>query len=405
MRAGYPLMRDGREGRDATACCVNRGLRIADKTITNPPSSPRLVPNLLRLAVHHAARSPSQLAVQSAILFPISNLSPHDPGPAAARGRADSLSLDSRALIQTGAGGGIRVGIAAWTEPTLTAPGVFYPREARTAETRLRYYASRFPVVEVDSSYYALPTRQVAELWVERTPSDHVFNVKAHALMTGHPTEPGRLPASIRNMLPDDLAVARRVYPKDLGEEVLDAVWRTFLDALVPLADSGKLGAVLLQYPPWFVPTRASAAELGRARERMGDVQAAVEFRRGTWLSERLRHRTTGLLRDLGMTYVIVDEPQGMKSSVPPVAALTTPELAMFRLHGKRRDTWEKPTTPVSERYRYLYDRAELEKWIPEIVAASQAVEHVHVVFNNCYGNYATTNAAEMARMLRDVLQ
>ena len=357
--------------------------------------------------VRSFVRSSSQFALRSSLHNlspPPIPLSPHDPGPPAARIRADSLSLDGRALIETREGGSILVGIAAWTEPTLTAPGVFYPREARTAETRLRYYASRFPVVEVDSSYYALPTRQMAELWDERTPPDHVFNVKAHALMTGHPTEPARLPPFIREMLPDEVAAARRVYPRDLGAEVLDAVWRTFLDALVPLDDAGKLGVVLLQYPPWFVPTRESAAELRAARERMGDVLAAVEFRRGTWLSERLRDRTVALLRDLGMTYVMVDEPQGMKSSVPPISAVTTPKLAIFRLHGRRHDTWEKPTTPVSERYRYLYDRAQLEQWIPEIVTASHAVEHVHVIFNNCYGNYATTNASEMAGMLRDAL-
>ncbi|MBC7789480.1 MAG: DUF72 domain-containing protein [Anaerolineae bacterium] len=328
--------------------------------------------------------------------------SSHDPGAEAAREHADEFALDPLARILPHAGGEILVGTASWTDPTITAPGVFYPREARTAETRLRYYSSRFPVVEVDSSYYALPTRGMAELWAERTPPGHVFDVKAHAVMTGHPTEPSRLPGLIREMLPADLAAKRRVYPKELGDEVRAAIWGWFLDALEPLREAGKLGSVLLQYPPWFTPTGANAAELRGARERLGEVRGAVEFRRGSWLSARLQDRTFGLLRDLGLTYVIVDEPQGMESSVPLIPAVTSPELAIFRMHGHRAETWEKPGVSAVERYRYLYDSRQLEQLAPAIITTAHAVEHVHVLFNNCYANYGTTNAAQMAQMLRE---
>lgn len=325
----------------------------------------------------------------------------HDPGTDAARARVDEGALRAASTrLQLRSGSEVLIGTASWTDPTMTAPGVFYPDDARTPEARLRYYASRFPLVEVDSTYYALPKRQVAELWVERTPDDFVFDIKAYALMTGHPTEVSRLPRTIREMLPKDKVTAKRVYPKDLPAEALDAVWAVFLDALEPLRAAGKLGAVLLQYPRWFMPNRESAEAIADARARLGGVACAVEFRHRSWLSERLRERTGELLAQHAMSYVIVDEPQGMQSSVPPVVAVTTPQLAVVRLHGRRAETWERPTNPVSERYRYLYDRKELTEWVPRIEEAARQATTIHTLFNNCYGNYATTNAAEFATLM-----
>ena len=101
--------------------------------------------------------------------------------------------------------GEVRFGTASWTDPTMIAPGVFYPPELKTAEERLRYYASQFPAVEVDSTYYALPVKRTAESWVERTPETFVFDIKAHALMTGQPTEVSRLPRAIKQELPGEL--------------------------------------------------------------------------------------------------------------------------------------------------------------------------------------------------------
>ena len=324
----------------------------------------------------------------------------HDPGTGTARGRADVVGPARQPTHLITHGAHIRLGTAGWTDRTLIASGVFYPEDANTPETRLRYYASVFPLVEVDATYYALPTSEMAGLWVARTPDDFVFDVKAHALMTGHPTEVSRLPRALRDALPADLREAKRVYPKDLPPEVLDEVWSLFLGALRPLRAAGKLGAVLMQYPPWFGPTRESAAELERARERLGEVHGAVEFRQAGWLGERLWGRTEALLRRLGMSYVAVDEPQGTRSSVPPMPLVTSPELAVVRLHGRRRDTWDRRGAPVSERYRYLYEPDELREWIPRIGQVAEAARQVHVVFNNCYGNYGTTNALEMGAML-----
>src|SRR3989442_7383176 len=140
------------------------------------------------------------------------------------------------------ANGEVRFGTASWTDPTMTVPGVFYPKGASSAEGPTRFYASQFPVVEVDATYYAMPNKRTAESWVERTPKDFVFDIKAHALMTGQPTEVARLPKAIREELGSELAEKKRIYRKDLPAELLDAVYAQFREALAPLVGAGELG-------------------------------------------------------------------------------------------------------------------------------------------------------------------
>ena len=140
----------------------------------------------------------------------------HDPGAAGAQKRSDLVGEAGAEPIEAPGGHEIRVGTASWTDPTMTAAGVFYPPGADTAEERLQYYASQFPLVEVDATYYALPVPRMAELWRERTPPDFTFDIKAHALLTGQPSETKRLPKDIRTALPEDLAAKPRIYARDL---------------------------------------------------------------------------------------------------------------------------------------------------------------------------------------------
>src|SRR5919205_729170 len=238
----------------------------------------------------------------------------HDPGPAVARSRADRVLAGTEAPMSTPAGGEVRFGTASWTDPTITKGGVFYPPGVDTPEDRLRYYASRFSLVEVDATYYALPNRRMADLWRERTPDHFTFDVKAHALMTGQPSEVKRLPPELRESLPPELAEKQRIYAKDLPEELADGVWDYFLDALQPLHSSGKLGSVLLQSPRWFVPGGKSRAELLAARERLGDVGFAVELRNSLWFSDRNAGHTLRFFEDNDIPFVMVDEPQGFQS-------------------------------------------------------------------------------------------
>src|SRR5580693_173854 len=144
----------------------------------------------------------------------------------------------------------IRVGTAGWTDKTLIDSG-WYPPAESNPEKRLRYYATQFPLVEVDSAYYALPAEQTALAWAERTPAHFTFNVKAFSLFTQHPTPVKSLPTDLREAAAG-AAGKERVYFKDVDPAVVDQAWDRFLAALEPLRQAGKLGAILLQFPPWF---------------------------------------------------------------------------------------------------------------------------------------------------------
>lgn len=324
----------------------------------------------------------------------------HDPGTIAALQRAAAVSAHAPDGLQLH-DARVLVGAAGWTDPTLTTGSVFYPPDATTAEDRLRHYASRFPFVEVDATYYALPTRGMAAAWAARTPAHFTFDIKAHALMTGHGADVRQLPDWLRRALPRAAGAAgTRVYARDLAPEVVDEVWTRFLDALEPLRSSGKLGAVLLQYPRWFRPARESADALRAAKTRLGTVTGAIELRNRAWMEGRVADRTLGLLRELDLAYVMVDAPSGMESSMPPTVAVTSETLAVIRLHGRRVETWEARNDPATERYRYLYDREQLAEWTSRLPDIAQRTQGVHVVCNNCHANYGTTNADEITGML-----
>jgi uncharacterized protein YecE (DUF72 family) len=327
---------------------------------------------------------------------------PHDPGVDSARKRSEAATDAASDAIAAPNGGWIRVGTASWTDPTMTASGVFYPSGADSAEDRLQFYASQFPLVEVDATYYALPARRTAELWRDRTPPDFIFDIKAHALLTGQPTETKRLPKAIREALPAALREKARIYRKDLPPEVDEAVWELFRDGLEPLRASGQLGSVLLQYPRWFFPVSENRDAIVEARDRLG-LAVAVEFRNATWFNEKNRDRTMRFLGDNGLPFVMVDGPQGFKSSVPALDAVTSPDLAIVRFHGRRTDTWEARGIPTVERFRYLYDREELEEWAPRSGRAASTARETHVLMNNCYANYGSTNAREIAKLLADL--
>jgi uncharacterized protein YecE (DUF72 family) len=326
---------------------------------------------------------------------------PHDPGVEQARLLSEEAGDAACSPIRI-AQGEVRFGTASWTDPTMTAPGVFYPKGADTAEERLRFYASQFSMVEVDSTYYALPNKRTAESWVDRTPKDFVFDIKAHALMTGQPTEQVRLPKAIREELPSELKEKKRLYRKDMPGELLDAVYEQFRDALQPLIDAGKLGAVFVQFPKWVFPSNEARELILETRRRL-DLEIAVEFRHGSWFNEKNAERTVRFLQDNKIPYVAVDEPQGFKSSVPPVVVPTSEELAVFRFHGRNADSWEKKDIPPYERFRYLYDVDELADWTPKIAGIAKTTRQTHVVYNNCFSNYGTTNAREAARLLAEM--
>ena len=295
--------------------------------------------------------------------------------------------------------GNVYCGTSSWTDPTLLKSKAFYPPDAGTPEKRLRFYAEHFPLVEVDATFYALPSERNAALWAERTPAHFRFNVKAFGLMTHHAAATRALPEPIRDMLPQPATSKARVYARDLPRDALEAVWDMFAGALRPLADAGKLGAILYQFPQWFAASRANVAYLHELAER-SPAQPAIEFRGAGWMKEGKQERTLATLREIGATYVVVDEPQGFKTSVPPVVAATSPDLAMIRFHGHNADNWEKRGISAAERFRYLYSEEELRGWVAPARELAAEAEQLHVLMNNCYADYGVRNAAQFAELL-----
>jgi uncharacterized protein YecE (DUF72 family) len=304
---------------------------------------------------------------------------------------APALDLDgSRVLL----------GTCSWTDPTLVKETDWYPRKSMTAAQRLAFYASRFPVVEVDSTYYFPPTPELAGSWVERTPEGFTMNVKAWSLLTGHPTFPHSLWPDLQGEIPPEHRDKRRLYAKHLPPDALDEAWERFRHSLMPLHSAGRLGTVLLQYPRWFGPKEASREEIRAAARRLPDYQVCVEFRHGRWLEGKECEATFELLESVGASFVCVDEPAGFPSSVPPVVAATA-DLAVVRFHGRNAETWEGPMPSAAERFRYRYRTQELEEWVPKVRELAASAGEVHLLMNNCYRDYAVDNAAELAELLQ----
>jgi uncharacterized protein YecE (DUF72 family) len=297
-------------------------------------------------------------------------------------------------------GGMILVGTSSWTDPTLVKDGGFYPTSAKTAESRLKFYASQFRLVEVDSTYYFPPSERNSELWIERTPASFTFNIKAYSLLTNHPTRPDSLYADIRERVSPDTLDKRFVYRDKLPDEAVDEVWQRFHDALMPLHSAGKLGAVLFQFPQWFVISRKNKAYIEECADRLRDFRVAVEFRHEAWLSERNRDETLRFLEERRLPYVCVDMPQGFDSSLPPVAAVTADDLSMVRFHGRNTAAWKTKSETASERFRYDYAKEELQEWVPKIESLATQTRETHVLMNNCYRDFAVRNARELGDLL-----
>jgi uncharacterized protein YecE (DUF72 family) len=287
--------------------------------------------------------------------------------------------------------GSILVGTASWTDKTLLASG-WYPDEANTPEKRLAHYATQFPLVEVDSTYYSPPAESTATLWAQRTPPGFTFNIKAFSLLTGHPT---KVSAIYKDLRPE--TEKRNVYPSDLEPAAIDAVWERFLSALGPLNEAGKLGAILFQFPPWFTIRRSNKQYVQEVAKRCSPLRVAVEFRHESWFDgEDNTEETLEFLRRNELPYVAVDMPQGHKSSIPPVLAATA-DLAVVRFHG-HSEKWT--SKDIYEKFGYRYSTEELQGWAPKLLDLANQASQVNVLMNNCYSDYAQRNAAELQDML-----
>ena len=270
----------------------------------------------------------------------------------------------------------IRVGVCSWADETLTK--VWYPKGIKSGEERLRYYAERFDVVEANSTYYRLPDPHLVENWTARTPEDFTMHVKAFGVMTRHPVKIDQLPTDLRDVPTDARGRVDRP-PREYRAEV----FRRFHDALEPLRSTGKLGGILMQFPPYIVYKPASLEYLEWSQEQLGGDEMMVEFRHASWLDEEHRADTLRFLEDHRMTHVIVDAPQTGGKNVSPTVVAATSDTGYIRFHGRNAETWNKRTGSAAERFDYFYSEDELHEWVPRLRELAGETKTVYAMFNN----------------------
>ncbi len=239
----------------------------------------------------------------------------------------------------------ILLGTSGWDYPEWV--GSVYPK--RGAEDKLRYYAGRFPIVEVNSTFYHLPSVAVAASWVRRTPSRFRFAAK----------------------FPQSITHERELVG---AEEEL----RQFLAVLRPLREAGKFAAALLQLPPSLPFEAATVRRFYETLPR--DLPVAVEFRERSWLVRE----SYELLREFGLAHVIVDGPH------LPIAFEVTAPFAYVRWHGHGSPLW----------YDYLYSPPELLAWVPRVRTLTEQVPTVYGFFNNHFRGDAAANCASLTELL-----
>lgn len=291
---------------------------------------------------------------------------------------------------------GIRVGTCSWTDPTMVR--AWYPPSARTAADRLRYYAARFDTVEVDSSYYGMPTPATAHLWAERTPPGFVFHIKAFGMLTRHGVKPEQLPPPLREGHTFELDRGGRIlHPAPALRE--DA-FACFSEALEPLRAEDKLGLILMQFPPYFVANETNREYIAQSARRLAPDRMAVEFRHMSWVEPDELEETLELLVSVGASYVCVDEPRiDRPNALPPLAAATS-DIAYVRFNGRNALTWNARVKTAAERFNYLYSVEELTEWVEPVRRLREQTGTTYVMFNNCFADYAPRNAQQMASLL-----
>ncbi|WP_224982254.1 DUF72 domain-containing protein [Geomonas agri] len=287
-------------------------------------------------------------------------------------------------------GGKIRIGTCSWTENSLIESGAFYPHGASTPKARLKFYASQFDTVEIESSYYQIPSSEMVQAWVERTPPGFLFHVKAFAALTGHNIDPRRLQQELRAMLApgdlerEDLHVAEPV--------LLRAMAQALVAALAPLRQAHKMGFVIFQFPPWFGYKKANLDYLNYCKDLMAGIPIAVEFRHGSWFTSQHRDDMLAFLKEHKITYITCDEPQFGNLSTAPFHPAATTGIAYFRLHGRNGDSWHSDA-PADE---YMYQESELKEIARDAMRLNETARTTFIMFNNCRSGCAARNALEM---------
>jgi uncharacterized protein YecE (DUF72 family) len=291
----------------------------------------------------------------------------------------------------------VRIGTCSWADDALVKH--FYP-PGTPARERLAYYAERFSTVEVDSTYYRVPTESMVQGWADRTPAGFVMHVKAFGLMTRHPVKLEQVPPDLREGLPvDDRGRVDRPPP-----EARARVFDEFLRSLEPLRGAGKLGGILFQLPPYIVWKKSSLDYLEWANEQLGGDLMLVEPRHRSWYEEDVRAELLSWLEQNGMAWVVVDAPKVVAANVPDTLVAVTAPTAYVRFHGRNAGTWNVRGGSAAQRFDYLYGEDELRGWAEPLRELASAAEHAYAFFNNNNQSDGVAQAPAGAALLRKLL-
>jgi uncharacterized protein YecE (DUF72 family) len=288
--------------------------------------------------------------------------------------------------------GRILVGTSSWADPGFVKE--WYPPKL-PAKERLPWYSQRFELVELNSSFYAVPDRSTVHGWVEVTPPEFTFDVKAHRALSRHSAQIESLPPDLRERA--ETAGRGRVR---LTPDLEAALAERLVDETAPLAEAGKLGSYLLQLTPAFSPARHQLEELDRLVEAFVPHSLAVELRNRNWVDERRREATLDWFADRGVTYVTVDAPPADNFQImPPLDAVTNPTVAYLRAHGRNTKGYLTGKS-VAERFAWNYADDELEEIAGRARTLAESAGEVHVAFNNNRGDDAPTAAQRFRALL-----
>jgi uncharacterized protein YecE (DUF72 family) len=295
---------------------------------------------------------------------------------------------------------GMRIGLCSWTDRTLVKSG-FYPEHAKTPAARLGFYTRRFDVVEVDSTYYALPDPGRAFKWIAGTPKNFLFGVKSFSTFTFHRTKFASFPEWLRKQLGGRDAGAL-VSRDELTHEQRVELFEDFIGPVRMLHRAGRLAYVLYQFPPGWSFNRHRLAYLRSLRKMNGPLPMAVEVRNNSWLKDDGREQFLSTLSVENIAYVAVDEPE-LGWTAGRDWPITAEWGTVVRFHGRNEQGWRNSRATVRERFDYEYSREELDEWVPKIRRAKEDVGDsgkIYLMFNNCVSDKAVRGA----RLLKSLL-
>ena len=289
--------------------------------------------------------------------------------------------------------GRIVVETSSWADPGFVKE--WYPKGLPAGE-RLPWYAERFEAVELNSSFYAIPDRSAVHRWVESTPAEFVFDVKAHRALSRHAAKLESLPPDMRDGV--HTSDRGRVF---LTPELERALAARLVEETAPLAESGKLGAYLVQLTPAFAPGKNRLEELDLLVETLAPHRVALELRHRGWVSDRNRDATLGWCSERGVAFVCVDAPPGDHVPIMPsgLDVVTCESLAYLRLHGRNTEGYLRGRS-VAERFAWRYEDEELEEVAGRVRGLAEHAGEVHVAFNNNRGDDAPTAAQRFRALL-----